>query len=67
MFFGTPQAFYRTGEGESIISHKSDIWSGCVTMINILVGKEVNEEPDKHVRCIPCDSTKKIPFKFSFC
>ena len=46
------QVFYRTGEGVSVISHKADVWSGCVTMINILVGKKLNEETDKHVRCI---------------
>ena len=45
------QAFYRTGEGDSVISHRSDVWLGCVTMMNILVGKQVNEVPDKQV-CI---------------
>ena len=44
------QAFYRTGEGDSVISHKSDVWSGCVTMMDILVGKKVNEATVKHVR-----------------
>ena len=43
------QAFYRTDEGDSVISHKSDVWSGCVMMMNILVGKKVNEVPDKQV------------------
>ena len=31
------------------MSHKSDIWSGCVTMINVLIGKGVNEVPDVQV------------------
>ena len=36
------QSFYRTGTGETVISHKSDIWSGSVTMMNVLVGKDAN-------------------------
>ena len=55
------QAFYRTGEGDSVISHKSDIWSGCVTMMDILVGKKVNKETVKHVRCVRYKAQKKIP------
>ncbi|XP_065896995.1 uncharacterized protein [Dysidea avara] len=38
----SPESFYRTGSGETVISHKSDIWSGSVTMMNVLVGKEAN-------------------------
>ena len=25
-----------------MITHKSDVWSGCVTMMNVLVGKGAN-------------------------
>ena len=27
-----------------MITHKSDIWSGCVTMMNVLIGKGANIE-----------------------
>ena len=62
--FHFPQAFYTTGKGKSVISHKSDVWSGCVTMMNILVGKEVNEEPDKHVRCILYIAQRKYTLSY---
>ena len=32
-----------------MIGHKSDVWSGCVMMINSLIGKEVNDVPDTQV------------------
>ena len=32
-----------------MIGHKSDVWSGCVTMMNALIGKEVNDVPDTQV------------------
>ena len=30
-------------------SHKSDVWSGCVTMKNVLVGKAVNKDAQDEV------------------
>ena len=30
-------------------SHKSDVWSGCVTMKNVLVGKAVNKDTHEEV------------------
>lgn len=41
-----PEAFFKTGEGEHVITHKSDVWSGCVTMMNVLIGKGANIESE---------------------
>jgi len=32
-----------------VITHQSDVWSGCVTMMNVLVGKETNSEAHAQV------------------
>ena len=45
------QAFYNSGKGEPVIDHRSDIWSGSVTMMNVLVGKAAKWEPHDQV-CI---------------
>ena len=42
------QAFYNSGKGESVIDHRSDVWSGSVTMMNVL-GKGVKWEPRDQV------------------
>lgn len=55
-----PESFYRTGEGDPVMSHKSDIWSGCVTMINALIGKGVNEVPDVQIGIFLRTATKTI-------
>ena len=33
-----------------MITHKSDVWSGCVTMMNVLIGKGVNIDSRIQVR-----------------
>ena len=43
------QAFYNSGKGEPVIDHRSDIWSGSVTMMNVLVGKVAKWEPHDQV------------------
>ena len=43
------QAFYNTGKGELVINHRSDIWSGSVTMMNVLAGKAAKWEPHEQV------------------
>ena len=30
-------------------THKSDVWSACVTMMNVLIGKTVNTEVQEKV------------------
>ena len=30
-------------------THKSDVWSVCVTMMNVLIGKAVNNEAQEEV------------------
>ena len=37
-----------------MITHKSDIWSGCVTMMNVLIGKgaNVDSQTQVHVSCV---------------
>ncbi|XP_065896986.1 uncharacterized protein [Dysidea avara] len=45
----SPESFYRTDEGEPMITHKSDVWSGCVTMMIVLVSKVVNLIPHKQI------------------
>ena len=39
-----------------MISHRSDVWSGCVTMMDILVGKgtqsELHKEVDTYTHCL---------------
>ena len=47
------QAFYTSGKGESVIDHKSDIWSGSVTMMNVLIGKGAKWGPFSQV-CALC-------------
>ena len=42
------QAFYNSGKGESVLDHRSDVWSGSVTMMNVL-GKGVKWEPRDQV------------------
>ena len=32
-----------------MITHKSDVWSGCVTMMNVLIGKGANIDPQIQV------------------
>ena len=31
-------------------THKSDVWSACATMMNVLIGKEVNKEAQEQVQ-----------------
>ncbi|XP_065896980.1 uncharacterized protein [Dysidea avara] len=45
-----PESFFRTGEGELVVSHRSDVWSGCVTMMDILVGKGTQSELHKEAK-----------------
>ena len=47
------QAFYNSGKGEPVIDHRSDIWSGSVTMMNVLVGKRAKWGPHDQV-CTVC-------------
>ena len=42
------QAFYNT-DGAELITHKSDIWSGSLTMMYILVGLETKVQPHDQV------------------
>ena len=43
------QSFFRNEKGEHVTTHKSDIWSACVTMMNVLIGVAVNDEAQKEV------------------
>ena len=43
------QAFFSSGKGEPMIDHKSDVWSGSVTMMNVLVGKGAKWESHDQV------------------
>ena len=47
------QAFFSSGKGEPVIDHKSDVWSGSVTMMNVLVGKGAKWESHDQV-CTMC-------------
>ena len=31
-------------------THKSDVWSACATMMNVLIGKAVNKDAREQVR-----------------
>ena len=41
-----------------VISHKSDVWSGCVTMMNVLVGKGANADSQIQVFLATCIATQ---------
>ena len=43
------QSFFRNEKGEHVTTHKSDVWSTCVTMMNVLIGIAVNDEAQKEV------------------
>ena len=43
------QSFFRNEKGENVTTHKSDVWSACATVMNVLIGKEVNEEAQEQV------------------
>ena len=43
------QSFFRNEKGERVTTHKSDVWSACVTMMNVFIGKAVNEEAREQV------------------
>jgi len=43
------QSFFRSSKGKAVITHQSDVWSGCVTMMNVLVGKKTNSEAHTQV------------------
>ena len=43
------QLFFVTDRGVHFNSHKSDVYSACATMMEVLVGKIVNAEPHKQV------------------
>jgi len=41
-----------------VINHKSDVWSGCVTMMNVLVGKGANADSQIQVFLATCIATQ---------
>ncbi|XP_065896972.1 uncharacterized protein [Dysidea avara] len=44
-----PELFFVTDRGVHFNSHKSDVYSACATMMEVLVGKIVNAEPHKQI------------------
>lgn len=38
----TLQLFFKTNQGERFGTHKSDVYSACVTMMDILVGDKLH-------------------------
>ena len=46
---GMLQSFFRTAKGERMTTHKSDVWSACVAMMNVLIGKAIDSEVQEKV------------------
>ena len=43
------QSFFRNEKGAHVTTHKSDVWSACATVVNVLIGKAVNKESQEQV------------------
>ena len=43
------QSFFRTEKGERMTTHKSDVWSAGVAMMNVLIGKTIDSDIQEKV------------------